>query len=225
MGIEQTISDHSCFKRFNPNKMKRTIIFTLVLLVLCSCSQNVEHKCIAPLPAGISADSLTDCMVSAHFSVSDFNFEEGSLSMTIYSEDLYDAVDISLLEIGDTVVYDSSSIVVATVTQVGDVLCINEGIEEGGACLQAYEGGTYRAIQFDDHSVYTELGQAEVPFAANFVIIDCGENPTDKNDTIIDNQQQYLRSQQEYRRDFISLNTRVLVEQGVITQIQRRWIP
>lgn len=206
-------------------KIKLSVFILVCSVLLCSCSKNVAHKCIVPLPAGVTADSLTDCMVPAQFNVSDFNFEEGTLSMTVFNEDLYDAVEISLLAEGDTLVYDGDSIVVESLTPMGEFLCLNEGLEEGGACMQAYEGGTYRATQFDDHSVYTELGQATLPLATDFVIIDCGEDPMDANDTITSGQQQYLQSLEDYHGDFISLNTIVLIEHGVITQIQRRWIP
>ena len=57
------------------------------------------------------------------------------------------------------------------------------------------------------------------------MIVDCGENPTDPSDTLTTGQKLYLETLEGYRREFSPLNTKVVVEDGLITAILRRWIP
>lgn len=102
---------------------------------------------------------------------------------------------------------------------------INGGLDEGGCCLAGYEGGTYVARNWDDHATYTELGKAEIPLADDFVIIDCGEFPDEPSDTIRTGQKLYIENLNDGRKDFFQLNTRVTIENGKVTEINRKWIP
>lgn len=85
--------------------------------------------------------------------------------------------------------------------------------------------GTYVARIWDDHATYSELGKTEVALADNFVIIDCGDFPEEPSDTIRTGQKLYIENLKDYKKDFFQLNTRVTIENGVITEINRRWIP
>lgn len=205
---------------------KHITALIITLAVLCGCgSQKVEHRLIAPLPAGITVENLQDCTVPAAFALDDFHWMGGNLTMTVYNQDLYDAVAISQMQIGDTVIYDSKPIAINKFAEEHGGIEVNGGLEEGGCCLAPNEGGTYVARNWDDHATYTKLGKAEVALAEDFVIIDCGEFPTDPNDTIRSGQKQYIESLKSGRDDFFPLNTRVTIENGKITKIHRRWIP
>ena len=114
---------------------------------------------------------------------------------------------------------------IETVEDKDGFVTVNDGLEEGGAWLQAWEGGTYRACQMDDHSLYSELGTVELPLSEDLMIVDCGENPEDPSDTLTTGQKLYLETLESWRREFYPLNTRVTVEDGIITAIIRRWIP
>lgn len=207
--------------------MKNLItIFTVALaIVACGNSNDKAHQCIAPLPAGVSIDNMNDCTVPASFSSDDFRWMGGNLTMTVYNQDLYDAVEISQMKEGDTLIYEGKPIIISTLEEKNGTLEVNGGLENGGAWLVGYEGGTYRPSEWDDHSVYSEIGKKELPLAEDFVIIDCGENPTDPSDTIRENQKLYLESLKDYKRDFTVLNTTVRIENGLIKEINRRWIP
>lgn len=207
--------------------MRKLILSSLVAAsaLLMSCSKTEEqHACIKPLPA-VSIASITDATLPASFTVDDFGWMGGTLTMTVYNEDLYDMVELHNLAVGDTLLYNGSAIVVNQIEQNGDMLVINKGLEEGGADLQAYEGGTYRAIQMDDHSIYSALGQVHLPLADDFTIVDCGDFPDDPSVTISTTQKLYLESLKEGRRDFSCLNTQVQITNGEITNITRCWIP
>lgn len=207
--------------------MKKIIYFALVVII-CSCShdkQTVGHNLITPLPAGIAVDNLQDCTIPVAFTLDDFNWMGGNLTMTVYNQDLYDVVDISQMQVGDTLIYEGVPMVINTVNKDHGGIDINGGLDEGGCCLVGNEGGTYIARTWDDHSTYTELGKAEIALASDFVIIDCGMDPNDPIDTIRVDQKHYLENLKDGKKDFFKLNTRVTIENGLITEINRRWIP
>lgn len=203
---------------------RMSLIALAAVAVLSGCT-STQHKMIAPLPAGIDLDNMQDCTVPAMFTSDDFRWMGDNLTMTVYSQDLYDAVDISQMKVGDTLLYASSPMVVEKMEEVRGALDINGGLDLGGCCIAGHEGGTYIAHDWDDHATYTKLGVVELPLAQDFVIIDCGEFPTDPLDTIRTDQKLYLESLEGSRREFFALNTRVTVENGQITEINRKWIP
>ena len=146
--------------------------------------------------------------------------------MEVSNKDLYDAVEISQLQVGDTLIYDDAPIVIQKIEQTQKGVEINGGqIDEGGCSLMANEGGTYVACHWDTHATYTDLGKAQVPLAKDFIIIDCGEDPNDPSDTIRTDQKRYIENLKGGRDSFFCLNTLVTIEKGKITQINRRWIP
>lgn len=205
--------------------LQSALVIALVAL-LCGCAQKVEHKSIAPLPAGIEINDLHDCTVSASFNTDDFRWMGGNLRMTVYTKDLYDAVEISQMQVGDTLIYQSKPMVISKIEEADGGISINGGLEEGGCWLVGYEGGTYIARTWDDHAIYSELGKAEVALEGDFIIIDCGIEPSDPVDTIRSEQKLYLENLEDYRRDFSPLNTRVTIDgDGMITEINRHWIP
>lgn len=208
--------------------MKKILFAVLIVFTLLSCSQQQEEQVYAvikPLPSGINVREIKDATVPVSFKVSSFYWPESTLTIDVWSEDLYDAVEVSLMQAGDTLIYKGQDIIVKTIENENGILTINGGIEEGGAYLKAYEGGTYRGLQLDDHSTYTHLGSTILPLAYDFRIIDCGEDFTDKYDTITMGQKLYMDSIQNVRGDFNYLNTKVMVVNGNIVEITRKWIP
>lgn len=205
--------------------MKKYLFLVATLLLLAGCEQKRAMKCISPMPTGLEVEALTDCTVAASFTTDDFGWMGGNLTMTVYAEDLYDAVEVSQMQVGDTLVYEGQPLVVTSLDDEGGTLSVNGGVEMGGCWLQGHEGGTYRAYTFDDHSIYTELGKAQVALSDDFVIVDCHEFPDQPSDTIRLDQKLYLESLEGYRKEFYALNTRVVIADGVITTIVRHWIP
>lgn len=207
--------------------IQKLFIATIVAFTMFSCDskKNADHKLITPLPAGITVDNLQDCTVPATFSPNDFNWTGEILSMTVYNQDLYDVVDISQMQVGDTIIYSGEPMIINKLEKNGGDININGGLDEGGCCLAPYGGGTYVARDWDDHATYTKLGKAELALAKDFVIIDCGLFPQDPSDTINTNQKLYIENLKPGHQDFHPLNTRVKIENGKITEINRHWIP
>ena len=208
--------------------MKKSILYLAFAALMCSCTGNKkvnEHRFIAALPAGIAVDNLLDCTIPAAFTPEDFNWMGGNLKMTVYNQDLYDAVEVSQMQVGDTLIYEGKPMIINSIAEEHGGIDINGGLDEGGCCLAGNEGGTYVARNWDDHATYTKLGKAEVALADGFILIDCGEFPDDPNDTIRTGQKLYIENLKDGRKDFFQLNTRVTIENGMITEIKRHWIP
>ncbi len=218
------------------NKKLITLALTGLLLGSCTGSNNshpdgeataqaATHKCITPLPAGYDADSLTDCTVEAAFTITDFDWKAQTLTMNVFAKNIYDAVDVQHLQAGDTLVLDGKPLVVSKIEELEGMKVVNGGIEEGGAYLTPADGGTFVATQLDDHPVYTRIGKATLPLAPGLVFIDCGEEPLEPADTVTSQAAQHIQALDGWRKEFTELNTQVLVQGGVVTQIARHWIP
>lgn len=212
--------------------MKKSIIISIVTAVVLiltyvavRLSVAYDHKLVRPLPAGIDIDNLEDCTVPAAFTKDDFRWMGGNLRLTVYSKDLYDAVEVTTLKVGDTLIYCSTPLIINNIAEVHGGIEINGGLEEGGCTLAPYEGGTYVGRDWDDHATYTKLGTAEVALASDFVIIDCGDFPEDPSVTITEGQKLYLETLKPGHQDFFPLNTQVTIQSGLITEIRRHWIP
>ena len=204
------------------------LLFAAAALLATACASRqvaVYHR-IAPLESGLHINALNDCTVATNFSVQDFNWQKRTLTFSVYSEDLYDAVAVSQMALGDTLVYEGKPMTVKKIQKDKNGVSINGEIEEGGAWLTPNGGGTYRATIWDDHSIYTLIGKATLPLADDFILIDCGDEPTDPSDTIRTGQQEYIDQVAKQGRDnFDAINTRVTIVQGKVKEIRRHWIP
>jgi len=209
-------------------EMKKAVTFILLCAILVSCNKESDkEEClyIAPMPPYVELGEITDAMVPAEFTSDDFNWMGGNLTMNVWIEDIYDVVEVSLMKEGDTLFYDGREIVIKSSIYGNGIIVVNGGLEEGGAYLESNGGGTFRGVQFDDHSTYTLLGKTQIPLSENFIIVDCKEQYEEPSDTIRENQKLYIERLEGYKRSFNCLNTTVLVEDGFITEINRRWIP
>ncbi len=204
---------------------KNLCIGAAALLMLVGCTPKATHQLVQPLPAGLTMENLSDATMHVAFSANDFDWKSNTLRIKVYTEDLYDTVEVNHLQTGDTLIYDGNRIVVDSLVIDGSYITVNNGIEEGGANLVAHEGGTYRAMQLDDHSTYSKLGETTLPLRSDFAFIVCGENPTDPYDTIRVNPQAYLAELPDYKQEFTVLDTEVRIENDSIVSITRLWIP
>lgn len=209
--------------------MKKSCFFSAVAILLitaCASVRKSEHMRVAPLDSGLNLDSLNDCTVAVGFKAADIDWNGGRMTCSVFSKDLYDAVDVSRMRQGDTLVYEGKPMVIASITENKGAKTVNGGIENGGAELVANGGGTYRTMLMDDYSVYTELGKVQLRLARNLTFVDCGNDFRDPLDTIRSNYKEYLDRLPDYRKDnFNCLNTELVIKNGLVTEIHRRWTP
>lgn len=209
--------------------MKKSIILTAfcIIALVVGCATHETHKCVVPQPANITLNAIDDCTMPAWFAVSDFNWRGSNLTCTIYSVDVYDAVAVREMKVGDTIALDTRRIAISEIQEDEGGLWITGTDLKGvgfGAYLAAQEGGTYRFVGDDDYPSFTELGKVTIPLADDFVIVDCGLEPLDSSDTIKTEQKKYLESLPEYRQIFTEYDTKIVVAEGKVVKIERIWI-
>lgn len=162
---------------------------------------------------------------------------EGNFS--IYAMDLYAAEDINGMKTGDIIIVDGENVVVETVVEdepldleyrSGDGPMrnfeVNGGLTEGGVDFIEYMDGTYRYFGWDDMATYTCVGTTTLPIADNAVITDHMydyEGTPDGRRISTGEFVQYYED--EYEGSFRYNNTSIKVENGVVTELTRVYVP
>ena len=134
-----------------------------------------EARRVEPLADTLDVSALAegDQQFTAGFRGSDIREDGGQLviDLTVCTYDLYDAVDISMLAAGDTLVVKGTEIPVKTVEQ-GDGIAVNGGLVNGGIDLTSAGGGTFRVLLENDAPDLYEAGTITLPVAQDFVLTD-----------------------------------------------------
>ncbi len=185
-----------------------------------------EGKTISPLPVTIDMNQLDNCTVAVSFEEGDAYVDDTGimrLDATVYTYDLYDMVDISLLEEGDTIVIRNQEVEVTTLerTEHGLVI-INGGEENGGYDLFTDDSGVYYEMGFNDTKAYYPLGEATIRVSVDFNFydnsdIEAGEKMFYPRDFLIDDA--------GIRYDFNANNTTIVIEDGQIIAMNRIYTP
>lgn len=181
-------------------------------------------RTIAPLP-DTTMDTMTDTILSV-------SLEEGKayvddtgkmqMDLTVYSYDRYDMVDISLLQVGDTILRNSGEVAVTSLErdETGRIF-INGGLDNGGFDLVTDEGGLFFEMGYNDHKNWYEVGYATIRVSVDFIFTD--NSDLDQRDAIYYPGDFLVDGVIRY--DFTPYNTTVRVEDGQIVEMNRRYIP
>ena len=185
-----------------------------------------ENGPVMPLPVTVDLDHLNDCTVAISLDKGDvYTDKNGAVQMdaTVYVYDLYDMVDISLLEEGDTIVIRNQEVPVTNLerNELGLVI-INGGEENGGYDFYTDNSGVYFEMGFNDAKAYYPLGEATIRVSADFEFYDssdleAGEKMFYPGDFLIDDA--------GIRYDFNANNTTIVIEEGQIIQMNRIYTP
>ena len=160
--------------------LKKVLVVLLSLLVLSAalfgCGAKDEPPTepsdtrILPSPSSFDPTNLEDCSFPVSFTNDDIELnDEGSfvLHMTVWEQELFDAVSITGLKEGDVIVVRGDDVSVATVEQADGVVHINGGLENGGITMAPSEsGGTFyesgsELTEYD--AMYTSVAQMALP--------------------------------------------------------------
>lgn len=143
-----------------------------------------------------------------------------TLTMKVYEQELFDAVEVSQLKAGDTLTAGGQTVKVTEVKErkAGGVT-INGGYEKGGITLFPGDGGTYYQVKENDAKTYVKVGTATLPLSDKFELVDNAENANKKLTA------QDMTTLKEDSIGFNENNTTVTVENGVITNITRAYMP
>lgn len=189
---------------------------------------NLKDGVLKPMNNWLDIDNVSDATIPAGFWGKSLKEKDGKLTLDveIYSEDIFDAVDVSMLEEGSTIVLGGEPQLVMTKEEGKDGYDINGGLEKGGFELVSNGGGTYRYRGFDDISSFTYDGSRTFPVSEKCVFTDSfdlerGEQKVEYKDLLY-----YMEDVSETSRDFFNpYNTKIVVEDGKITEIVRWYRP
>ena len=186
----------------------------------------VESKTISPLPVTIDMNQLDNCTVAVSFEEGDAYVDDTGimrLDATVYTYDLYDMVDISLLEEGDTIVIRNQEVQVTSLERNDlGLVSINGGEENGGYDLFTDDSGVYYETLFNDAKAYYPLGEATIRVSVDFEFYDnsdleAGEKMYYPGDFLIKD----AGIQYDFRAD----NTTIVIEDGQIIAMNRIYTP
>lgn len=182
-----------------------------------------EARRVEPLADTLDVSALTegDNQFMAGFRGSDARLDDDGrlvIDLTVYTYDLYDAVEITTLTPGDTLVVKGTEIPVKTVEQ-GDGIAVNGGLVNGGIDLTSAGGGTFRVLLENDAPDLYEAGTITLPVAQDFVLTD-DSDPESPGQTL-------------YAGDLLGLGDEVFSPQattvetagGMVTAIHRDYMP
>lgn len=175
---------------------------------------------VSPLPQGIDLNNLEDCTLPVSLAEGDaYVDDEGAMQMkvTVYTHDVYDAVEIAALSQGDTLVFCGQEVKIEELQQLDDgSLVIN-----GSVTLRSYMGGTCYAVQENDHPVYYALGEAVIRVSPDFEFTDSAIPGEEKifypGDFLVDG------TGIDY--NFTPYNTTIRIENGKVIEMHRIYIP
>lgn len=187
-----------------------------------SAAQEETHR-VEPMAGSMDVSALAegDNQFTAGFRGSDARLDDDGrlvIDLTVYTYDLYDAVEITTLTPGDTLVVKGTEIPVKTVEQ-GDGIAVNGGLVNGGIDLTSAGGGTFRVQLENDARDLYEVGTVTLPVGQDCVLTDDAD-PEDTGRTL-------------YAGDLLGLGDEVFSPQattvetvgGTVTAIHRDYIP
>ena len=188
-----------------------------------SAEPAAEAKIIKPMSTGnFDPKNPIDMNTAVSFTAANVHKDGDkiTLDVTIYEEELFDAVEVTQLKAGDTITAGGKEVKVTKVEELKTGgYAINGGYEQGGITLFPGDGGTYYQVKENDAKTYVKVGTATLPLSDKFELVDNAENANKKLTA------QDMTTLKEDSIGFNENNTTVTVENGVITNITRAYMP
>ena len=202
--------------------MKKIICVLITLSMLLCGLAMAEGKTVKPMDV-LDTAALTDGTYAASFEPADL--ADGALKLTVYTEDIYDIVDINTLKVGDTIYIGGEACAVESLSREGEPLLINGGANEGGYDLFPFDEDNCWKVQLDDdYATWTAQGEATLPLAGDATFTDGWD--IEKEPVTVSGAEAVAEAINGTEMDaFVCLNTTVRVEGGRIVEIVRSYMP
>ena len=184
--------------------------------------EEAAGKVIAPLDPGYDLTALGDGEYPVAFAPD--ALADGTLTLTVYSEDVYDIVDIDTMEAGDTFIFSGLDFPVESVERNDDLL-VNGGWNNGGWTLRSYEeDNCWKVVVENDENTYTNYGKTTLPLAEDATFTDGWD--IEKEPVTVNGAAAVAEAIAGSEMDYFSpFNTTVRVEDGRIVEIIREYMP
>lgn len=185
-------------------------------------AEDLHSSYIEPLGLDYDNTSPQDSSLHASFTVKDFDLENNTLSFIAYTEEIFDAAEIRLMQIGDTLHISGRDIVVESIQDKDGMLIINGGYEDGGTELVGDSSGeTYRAKLTEAGPAYLELGRSTLPISEDVTISDGYKDAASPKTATFEELEDYVGSLNGASDSFNYLTTTVRIEKGKVVDITR----
>ena len=185
-----------------------------------------EGRTVSPLPAAIDPGHPDDCTVAVSFEKGDAFVDDNGmmqLRVRLYVYDLYDMVDISMLQEGDRITVCRQDVQVESLERrENGAVVINGGLENGGSELVSDDETVFHAVSFNDLKLYYEIGEAMLPVSSDFVFED--ESDPEKGSRIF-YPGDFLTDNEELTYHFVPNNTTITVQDGYVVSMLRVYNP
>ena len=211
--------------------IKKALVFMMVLCLLATVSLAEGDvsvpdgaRIVKPMTESIDLGNVPDGEYPAAFDLDALDGDR--LTLTLFTVDSYDIVDISTLAVGDYIVIDGQALEVDSLEkdEYGDLL-INGGMDGEGYDLRAYdEDNCWRVAELDDYPTWTEQGEVTLPLADDVKYTDSSDIDGDAvTGTGI---AEMVQAVEETGEDgFDEYDTTVRIEAGKIVEIVRVYAP
>ena len=185
-----------------------------------------EGKTVLPLPSGIDMEHLEDCTVAVSFEKGGAYVDDTGamqLRVKVYAYDVFDMVDISMLQTGDQLMICQQPVEVTSLERDKDgAVLINGGLDYGGYTLTSSEEGGFSVIGYDDAKDYYELGEATIPVSERFEFEDASELDQEPRTYYAGD---FLTDDAGIVYHFVPNNTALTIEGGYAVHLQRNYLP
>lgn len=188
----------------------------------------IETAIVVPLPTTIDLNNIKDCTLSISIENGDLYATEAdttkyAIKVKVYDYELFDLVDVSLLEIGSIIAINKEEVEIFSIerNELGTVI-INGGLDVGGYELATNGYGVFYSVGYSDVKAYYEIGEVELELAPKFTYIDASDLDSEEK--------KYTIEDLSTKDGFIEYNgtphnTSIVVENGIVTSMKRVYIP
>ena len=188
-------------------------------------SQTEAFNTVTPLPSTLDINNIDNCTVAVSLEQGGAYVDDtGAMQMdvTVYTYDIYDMVDIAALKEGDVIVIRGEAVKITSLEQSARGLLINGGLDENGYDLRTDENTVWYECGYSDIKSYYELGKVTLRVSADMNFYDSSD--LDKGECIY-YPGDFLVEDAGIVYHFTPNNTSIVVEDGMIIAMYRRYAP
>lgn len=206
-----------------------SIVLIMAIMTMFACNKAQKGNLIEPLYTAQDMNNLQDGIYRVTLNANDIKEENGKTYFTpdVYSEDLYDTVEIHNLKVGDRVFNRGKEELVESIhwDKSESRLCINfpsfDEAEE--VYIPSESGGTYYIELPDGHHSYSLRGKAKILVDDKLILKDSSQwGEPEKSIALKDIKSHIAKG---YENDFNVLSTYLRVENGKVVEFVHHYIP
>lgn len=209
--------------------MKKVLSLILIFASAVSLFACAKKNVIYPLYTEVSMENLPDGIYPVMFTKEDVVTKDGEtfINANIYSEDIYDTVDIHTMKVGDYIYRSGKEEKIEKLIwdEQESVACMNfDSLEEAvETIVPDMSGGTYHISGPDDHHTYSLRGKSNIKLDKICTLRDSSDLDNPEVVKSYGEIADYIRHiDYDY---FICLNTSIRIENGLAVEVTRWYIP